>query len=354
MSDRECSVPGCAHVHDVQCLLMSIASGGTLRVRQHQVNGEWVRSEGDDCWVQVNGEWSREVDERPGMWEELQTTVARLSKSASSSGAVGKASEMPVPYDAQASRVAHRLRNELSTWARLIADQRPDLPLPVDDPPTIARWVAEHVAAVFVTAELSSGVRAVVRDAERVIDQAPDRIFVGRCETPLTEEGRAELAKDPNADVPRCVADVYVRRKDKIEDGKPAKDGDAEEAKSFVSCRACGAIHDVAYRKTWLTQHLSGSLVTAGEAAPYLSWLTGKDIKVDTIHKWRRHRAGCEVEEAGVEEVDEVEAMCACRGRVEVRGNREGRPLYRFDDLRARADEVRTRASKPRKEGSAA
>lgn len=323
MTDRDCSVPGCPHVHDVQCLLMSIASGGLQRTRHHErrlPGGTVVIDEAFDEW--------------PGLWAELQTTIARLSRSGGSS-AGGKASETPVPYHDKASAVAHRMRNELSTWVRIVVDSRPDdaWTWPADNPPAIARWLAGHLAGMFISAELGSGIRGVVRDAERVIDQAPDRMFVGRCETPFTEEGRAAVAKDPNADVPRCVADLYVR----AEAEKPAKraagakDGEAKP-KGFVSCRSCGAIHDVAYRKQWMATHLSGSLVTAGEAAPYLSWLTGKAIKVDTIHKWRTRA-----------------------GRVESQDDRAGQPLYRFRDLLALAQEVKTRNAKPRgKEGTAA
>lgn len=306
IKDRVCSAPGCAHVHEVQCLLMSIASGGVRRVETLRRSAPYGEPGADRMDVVVH--------EQPGLWAELQTTVARLSRSASSSAAGGKASETPVPYHARASAVAHRLRNELSTWARAVAAVLGDVELPADHPPAIARWLADRVAGEFpAMAELADGIRAVVHAAERVIDHGPDRIFVGRCETPLTEEGRAELAQDPAAEVARCDADVYARRD-----------------RGFVPCRACGAMHDVAYRKTWLEQHLAGSLVTAGEAAPYLSWLTDKEIKVDTIHRWRTRA-----------------------GRLQSQEDSSGRRLYRFRDLLALAQEVRTRNTGPR-EGSAA
>lgn len=306
MTDRECTVPGCAHVHDVQCLLMSIASGGTLRVRQHQAGGRWVRSRDDDCWVQVDGQWTREVDERPGVWEELQTTIARLSASGGGSSPVGKASERPVPYDAQASRVAHRLRNELSTWARLIADQRPDLPLPADHPSAIARWVAASVTAVFVTAELSSGIRGAVRDAERVIDRAPDRVYAGPCMEPL------EAADDVDGDEEplRCEGQLYATK------GRPQ-----------VRCRECSAVHVVEARQDWLSRELDGQLVSAAEAAPVLSWLLDKNITRNNIAAWKRD------------------------GRLTVH---DGRWPYKFGDLLVLAREMKNRNSGPRKEGSAA
>jgi hypothetical protein len=307
MTDRVCSAPGCAHVHDVQCLLMSIASGGVRRVAHERLSAPY----GMPGTVIVD----EAFHERVGLWEELQTTIARLSRSGGSSAGAGKGSESPVPYHARASAVAHRMRNELSTWARALAGERQDLELPPDYPPAVARWLAEELAVSFVPAELATGIREVVHAAERVIDHGPDRIFVGRCETPLTDEGRRAVAKDPDADVSRCQADVYARRD-----------------KGFVPCRECGAVHDVAYRKRWLEQHLAGSLVTAGEAAPYLSWLTDKPIKVDTIHKWRTRA-----------------------GRLQSQEDATGRRLYRFRDLLALAQEVRTRNTGPRdKEGSAA
>lgn len=307
-----CSAPGCGHVHELQCALMAIASGGLRRVGN-------VRRSAPYGWpgVEILDE---AFHERAGLWDELQTTIGRLSRSASSSGSAGKASERPMPYHERASAVAHRMRNELSTWARVILEERSGLQSPADHPPVIARWLADRLASGFVRLEMANGIRAVVRDAERVIDQAPDRIFAGRCETPLTQEGIAAVAKDPQAEVPRCMADIYAERTPAEPAGKDADD--AETAQGFVRCRACGAVHDVAYRQRWLAEHLSGSLVTAGESAPYLSWLTGKEIKVDTIHKWRRTRG------------------------IEAEDDRAGRPLYRFRDLLALAREVRTRTSR--------
>lgn len=250
MSDRDCTVPGCPHVHDVQCLLMSITSGGTQRVREHKVGRDWIQ----------------EVDERPGLWEELQTTIGRLSRSADSSSAGSKASEAPLPFHARASAVAHRMRNELSTWARLIADQRPDLELPADYPPMIARWVAEAVAAVFVSTEMSSGLRGVVRDAERVIDRAPDKVYAGQCLEPLE---LAEGAPD-DAEPLRCDGQLY-----------------AATGKRQVLCRECGALHNVEARQEWLSRELHGQLVSAADAAPVLSWLLDKAVTRNHINNWK-------------------------------------------------------------------
>lgn len=296
MSDRECTVPGCPHVHDVQCLLMSIASGGLVAVSRTRRTAPYGMP-GVEILDEV-------YHERPGLWSELQTTIARLGKSGAGSSTVGKASETPIPYHAQASRVAHRLRNELSTWARLIADQRPDLPLPVDDPLAIARWVAWHVTAVFVTAELSSGIRGAVRDAERVTDRAPDKVYAGQCLEPL------ECVEDvPEGDEPpRCDGQLYATK------GKPQ-----------VRCRECGSVHDVQVRQEWLSRELDGQLVSAAEAAPVLSWLLDKPVTRNNIAAWKRD------------------------GRVEVH---DGRWPYRFGDLLVLAREMKPRNRG--KEGSAA
>lgn len=298
MSDRECTVPGCAHVHDVQCLLMSITSGGLRCVSRQRRTAPYGHP-----GVEILDE---AFHERAGLWEELQTTIGRLSRSGESSPG-GKASETPLPYHAQASAVAHRMRNELSTWARLIADQRPDLELPADYPPMVARWVAEAVAAVFVTAEMSSGLRGVVRDAERVIDRAPDKVYAGQCLEPL------ELADDaPEDEEPlRCDGQLY-----------------ATKDKPRVRCRECGAVHEVQVRQEWLSRELDGQLVSAVEAAPVLSWLLDKKITGNNIAAWKRD------------------------GRVEVH---DGRWPYRFGDLLVLAREMKPRNTGPRdREGSVA
>jgi len=287
VSDRECTVPGCAHVHDLQCALMSIASGGVRTVHRTRRTAPY-----GSPGVEILDE---AYHERPGLWAELQTTIARLSRSGGGSSPAGKASERPVPYHDRASAVAHRMRNELSTWARLIADQRPDLPLPVDDPPTIARWVAVHVTAVFVTAELSSGVRGVVRDAERVIDRAPDKVYAGPCMEPL------EVGEDfdPDEEPLRCEGQLY-----------------ATKGKERVRCRECGTVHEVQARQEWLSRELDGQLVSAAEAAPVLSWLLDKNITRNHINNWKLN------------------------GRVEVH---DGRWPYRFGDLLELAREMKPR-----------
>jgi hypothetical protein len=286
MSDRECSAPGCGHVHDLQCALMSIASGGmrcVQRLRRTSPYG-WPGAEILD----------EAFHERPGLWDELQTTIARLSRSASSSAGAGKASETPVPYHDRASAVAHRMRNELSTWARALAEDDPDLVLPADNPPGIARWLAERLADLFVSAEMGSGIRSVVRDARWVIDRAPDKVYAGPCREPLEDDGDGDAVESA-----RCQGQLYAMQ------GKPK-----------VLCHDCGAVHDVEVRQEWLSRTLGDQLVSAAEAAPVLSWLLGKTITRNNIAAWKRD------------------------GRVEVH---DGRWPYRFGDLLVLGREMKAR-----------
>lgn len=300
MSDTQqkpapCTVPGCSHFHDLQCALMSIASGG-LRTVHHE------RPAAPHGWpgaARLEVAWH----ERPGLWEELQTTLARLSRSTSSSGPVGKASETPVPYHDRASAVAHRMRNELSTWARALAEDDPELVLPRDHVPSIARWLAGQMADRFVPGEMGSGIRGVVRDARRVIDRAPDRVFAGPCWEPTEplEEGG-----EPG----RCEGQLY-----------------AGIGASMVRCPRCAMRHDVALRQEWLSRTLGDQHVSAAEAAPALTWLLGKTITRNNIAAWRRD------------------------GRVEVHA---GPYPYRFGDLLVLGREMKPRASRRAEGGGSA
>lgn len=290
-----CTVPGCSHFHDLQCALMSIASGG-LRTVHHE---RPVAPYGHPGVTRLD----EAFHERPGLWAELQTTIARLSRSASSSGPAGKASETPVPYHARASLVAHRMRNELSTWARSLAEDDPELVLPRDHVPSIARWLAGQLADRFVPGEMGSGIRGVVRDAQRVIDRAPDRVFAGPCWEPLEplEEG-----DEPG----RCEGQLYAAIGEKT-----------------VRCPSCRVRHDVAVRQEWLSRTLGDQLVSAAEAAPALSWLLGKTITRNNIAAWRRDH------------------------RVEVH---DGPWPYRFGDLLVLGREMKPRASRQGDRGGSA
>jgi hypothetical protein len=286
--ERECSAPGCGHVHDLQCALMSIATGGLRRVGT-------LRRTAPYGWpgVEILDE---SFHERPGLWDELQTTLARLSTSARSSSPVGKASETPVPYHARASAVAHRMRNELSTWARVILEERSGLVAPVDDPPAIARWLADRLAGGFVRLEMADGIRSVVRDARQVIDRAPDKVYAGPCLEPLEP---LEDETDGDVEPAQCQGQLY-----------------ATTGKAKVRCHDCGAVHDVEVRQEWLSRTLGDQLVSAAEAAPVLSWLLGKTITGNHIANWKRD------------------------GRVEVH---DGRWPYRFGDLMVLGREMKTR-----------
>lgn len=306
MNDRDCAVLGCGHGHQLQCLLMSIASGGMRRTQHSRRTAPY-------------GSGSMEIideafHERAGLWEELQTTIGRLSKSAGSAGTGARTAETPLPYHDRASLVAHRMRNELATWVRIVVEEHSneELALPADRVPAMARWLASHPS--LFTFDMVSGVTSVVRDAERVIDRAPDRVYAGPCLEPLTYEAEIELARDPAAEVDRCAGQLY-----------------ASKGKGAVRCRECGIRHDVSTRRDWLSDQLGPSLVTAAEAAPVLSWLLNKDVKVATIWNWKRH------------------------GRIEQRGTYEGRPAFRFNEVLQLAVDVQTRDTKPRvRKGSTA
>lgn len=363
MSDRHpCAVASCdlstldvicpRHRLELVTLLMSITSAGSVQlvdrvgnpVRLHRgvelrcdrCAGRLTQEHAEECggqrWSRVTVEVWPKLGEHPGLWQELQTTITRQAKmGGSASASSGKASERPVPYHARASAVAGRMRHEIGTWAREVAESYPHLTLSARTIPDAARWLAaipsllaEHPAA----GELYAAVARVVRDAVRVIDREPDKVYAGFCGEPLTDEAIEARERDPDAWAEGCCpGELYAPR------GEP-----------FVRCRLCGTKHDAAVRRQWLSDQLSATLVTAAEAAQVLSGILDKDVKVQTIYNWRS-KGRLQPARPGGEDHDGTD-------------NAGARVLFRYSEVEALAIDMKTRNTKPRakasEEGSAA
>lgn len=148
--------------------------------------------------------------------ERLDETVTRQDKLASPT--IGKASDEPLPFNANASEIAHRARGTVTTWVRAICEHRgimfePVRVVPLDfiGPlpderwrrlprryrPTLAdmcEWLAEHVHAIALTpgaeecaldmAELCASIVQAVNRQERH--------FAGPCPTVKGHDRRGE------------------------------------------------------------------------------------------------------------------------------------------------------------------
>jgi hypothetical protein len=210
------------------------------------------------------------------LWEELDTV---LTKQARYAAAEFRRGEQALPFNPIASELGWVLRNTLSTWCRLISEERGRVLPDTDTPAAVAGWLLAHVvwlrhhrAGHEAVEEITSAVRAI----RRAVDRPPERIYAGPC-------------KD-------CGGDMYA---------KP-------DAVS-VDCRPCGLSYDVAEMLEWMRGQVYGRLVTAKEGVVLLSRF-GLPVQQKTIDKW-------------------VE-----RKRLTPHsGDDDGRRLYLFDDLVALA-----------------
>jgi len=209
----------------------------------------------------------------------------------------------PLPFHLGASKVAHDVANTISTWARVILEERRmELP-PIPEPPigpvcnpteckhescTVIRWHIKDSeithAARFIAAhvwwlrhrpeapEAYSDLIIADLQLERIIDNPPTLKYAGPCNI--------------------CRKDLYVR-----------------EGSGVVECRPCGMTYDMAGRREWLLEAAEDRLERAGFIARAVSDL-GSSISADRIRKW------------------------AERGRLVPHATDGlGRPLYRVGDV---------------------
>lgn len=183
------------------------------------------------------------------LWEELDTV---LTKQARYAAAEARRGERSLPFNPEASEIGWVLRNTLSTWCRLIAEERGKA-LPEDNPAAVARWMLSHVTWLRhhrAGADAVDEITSVVHKVRCIIDRPAERIYAGPCQD--------------------CGGDLY---------GKPGA--------VSVECRPCGLHYDVAEMVAWMQSEARSRLVTAKEAIVLLGRF-GLPLSQKTIEKWRQ------------------------------------------------------------------
>lgn len=232
---------------------------------------------------------------------EVETNVARLARYATRGGhraaqleeepgpkAAGGLRPTPLPVDLNASARAAHAFNAVTTWARMVEDDRG-----VRAPGVLRGEHPAAVAAAFLIEQLDwlrhqpqadeamEQLRAAGATIQRIVDRPPDTEIVGVCD---------------------CGTHLYARV------GAPT-----------VTCRDCGARWDVQESRDSLRETLRGYLMTAAEAAVLLAFfeLTGdRQRSRKTIVMW------------------------AQRGQIQARGQVDGGPIYLFGEILDRATRV--------------
>ena len=233
--------------------------------------------EGHFCMV-CSDKLSRALGDVPALWDELDTV---LTKQARYAAAEFRRGEQALPFNPVASEIGWVLRNTLSTWCRIIGEER-GRELPEDTPAAMARWLLNHVSWLrhhLAGAEAVEEITSAVRAVRKAVDRPAERIYAGPC-------------KD-------CNGDMY---------GKPGA--------AMVACRPCGLEYDVAEMVAWMRQEARGRLVTAREGAVLLSKF-GFETTRNRIDLWHHKKL------------------------IEVSGHDpQGRNLFRVDDLIDKATEL--------------
>lgn len=193
--------------------------------------------------------------------------------------------ERPLPWDERASEVTGILNNTLSTWARLISEERSTEQHPIELPAVdrrhqaarLAHWITEHIEWVRHqdwAGEMHDEIGHAARLLTRLVDRPADRQYLGPCSPP------------------DCETEIYCR-----------------PGATSVVCPTCHGEHDVAQRREWLLMAVEDQLASATDIAVALSHF-GQGIKAPRIWQWAK------------------------RGRIVSHGDdRRGRPLYRVGDV---------------------
>jgi len=208
-----------------------------------------------------------------------------------------------LPFHLGASTVRAEVGNTISTWARVILEERGmELP-PIPEPPigpvcnpteckhescTVIRWHVKDSeithAAKFIAAhvwwlrhrpeapEAYSDLVAIASQLERIIDNPPTLKYAGPCNI--------------------CRKDLYAR-----------------EGAGQVECRPCGMTYDMAGRREWLLECAEDRLERASLIAQAVTDL-GSPISADRIRKWAQRSQ-----------------------LIPHATDRLGRPLYRIGDV---------------------
>ncbi|WP_410676684.1 hypothetical protein [Amycolatopsis sp. cmx-4-68] len=237
--------------------LRTLATGGVLRIRVHQkrVHVPAVLDDAGETTAAatVRVEQEFRTDSRPGLYELLIDTLARRDHTGNDSiGAVAGASKYEVDFHGKAAELKDTIDELIITWTADVA-ARNGRPITATTVRGAAAWLAAEpklIAAHPDAAKFADQLHKVVRSAWKVIDRAPDKVFLGQC-------GGDQLP---------CEEDVYALP------GQPV-----------VQCRACGAIWDVAERRDFLLSKVDEQLATPPEITRALAEL-GLNITVDVIY----------------------------------------------------------------------
>lgn len=211
--------------------------------------------------------------------EDLFVALSRQARvAADQSGIKARSAERPLPFAWPAAEALSNLDGTLTVWAHTLADTHQ---LTVDPPPeyrptdlhdparvyprrhratATAAWLAGHTHLVATHPDAETFLDEIdyaLRDSHRVIDRPPELRYCGPCGADTEDDDGHPL---------ECEGELYAW---------PTAD--------TVTCRDCGAEHDVGVRHAWLLDQVQDQLVTAAEASRALPGLLGRTVTASTV-----------------------------------------------------------------------
>lgn len=191
-----------------------------------------------------------------GLAYDLDLAITRQARIGTRSG--GRPTETPVAFDQRASEAAAALKNTLTSWVRLIAEETGAV-LPADDLVRVAAWLRPRVGWLRhheAGAEAYDQILDAVRDARRAVDRPAEKLYAGPCD--------------------QCGQALYAR-----------------PAAEYVTCRT-PECEDIAYpvedRRRWMRDQLEDLV---GGASYVATVCTGLGVKVSesAVRMWvKRHK----------------------------------------------------------------
>jgi hypothetical protein len=121
----------------------------------------------------------------PDLVAQLDITLTRQARIGERNGP--RSTETPLPYHAGASVDLETIRDTLLMWCRAVAEQR-GLVSPYSwlDSVELSKWLLRYpteAAQLEDAAELFENIHSMTKAARRTIDLAPDRRFLGPCDS---------------------------------------------------------------------------------------------------------------------------------------------------------------------------
>ena len=161
-------------------------------------------------------------------------------------GIIGHAAQIPLPYDPRVSQVADPIRVALHGTVRIILDARSSVSVDDLDPESItssALWIAKHcdwLRRQDVGPEELASFATHKMALEKLFDNPPDRMYVGRC--------NADIEGTP------CRASLYVET-----------DGKGKPNSQKATCPCCRTSHEIDDRREQLADGVADYRATIRE-----------------------------------------------------------------------------------------